>query len=317
MKIKTLIKLAIFSCLSILIFAACGDIEIGDLGIGESESSYPMDGDRDATPVVYVATADGTDVIEGTVSIIDISNIDQGYVMIKYTGTADKIKMQLRFGGEEPYTYDLDPTGNFETFPITQGSGSYTITINENIQGTTYAVVDTASFNVSLSDDHVPFLYPNQYVQFNENSAIVAATQKIATGAVDDIDVVIRVYDNVAGNIEYDVVKAENIESFYLPDVDKTYETKKGICFDYAALMTAMLRTQGIPTQLVIGYAGTAYHAWISVYTPETGWLENVIQFDGENWTRLDPTFAATGDGNPDLLEYIGDGENYNAMFFY
>ena len=41
-----------------------------------------------------------------------------------------------------------------------------------------------------------------------------------------------------------------------LPSVDETLKTKKGICFDYAALMTAMLRSQGIPTKLEIGYQG-------------------------------------------------------------
>ena len=48
-------------------------------------------------------------------------------------------------------------------------------------------------------------------------------------------------------------------------------EKKSGICFDYAALMTGMLRSQGVPCKLVVGYAGTVYHAWISVWTAEHG----------------------------------------------
>ena len=74
-------------------------------------------------------------------------------------------------------------------------------------------------------------------------------------------------------NITYDTKKAETVENGYLPDVDETLETQKGICFDYAALMTSMLRSQGIPTKLQIGYAGKVYHAWISVYLEETGWI--------------------------------------------
>ena len=30
--------------------------------------------------------------------------------------------------------------------------------------------------------------------------------------------------------------------------------------------MTAMLRSQNIPCKLVVGCAGTTYHAWIDVY---------------------------------------------------
>ena len=41
--------------------------------------------------------------------------------------------------------------------------------------------------------------------------------------------------------------------------------------------MTGMLRSQGIPSKLVVGYAGTAYHAWISVWTEET---EIMVSFE-------------------------------------
>ena len=34
-------------------------------------------------------------------------------------------------------------------------------------------------------------------------------------------------------------------------DVDVILQEQKGICFDYAALMTAMLRSSGIPTVLI------------------------------------------------------------------
>ena len=80
--------------------------------------------------------------------------------------------------------------------------------------------------------------------------------------------------------------------------------------------MTALLRTQNIPTKLVVGYSGTAYHAWISVYLEETGWIDNVIQFDGENWSLIDPTLAASND-RKSVGQYIGDGSNYLAKYFY
>ena len=278
----------------------------------------PVEGNRDSTPIVRQATADGTDVITGNVSIVDISNISQGYFMVQYTGQYDAIKLQLRSeGNPEPYTYDLAADGEYYTFPITTGSGNYTLTINENIDGNYYAVVDTATFSVNLESDFTPFLFPNQYVNFTEESDVASIGQEIATGAVDDLDVVNRVYDYVIHNIAYDTEKAVSVQDFYLPDVDETLATKKGICYDFASLMTSLLRTQNIPSQLVIGYAGTTYHAWISVHTPETGWIDNMIEFDGEDWERLDPTFAATSSDNPELAEYVGDGTNYNALYFY
>jgi len=99
--------------------------------------------------------------------------------------------------------------------------------------------------------------------------------------------------------------------------LDTVLEKKSGICFDYAALMTGMLRSQGIPCKLVVGYAGTAYHAWISVWTQEHGWVDGAIYFDGSVWQRMDPTFASGSGGDPAILRYIGDGANYTAKYFY
>ena len=116
-------------------------------------------------------------------------------------------------------------------------------------------------------------------------------------------------------NISYQ--KAKTVQSGYLPKVDDTLTTKKGICFDYSALMTTMLRTQNIPTKLVIGYAGSTYHAWISVYTEEQGWIDNAIHFDGQSWKFMDPTFASSGKGDKKITEYITNPSNYIAKFSY
>ena len=105
----------------------------------------------------------------------------------------------------------------------------------------------------------------------------------------------------------------------YLPQVDEVLETRKGICLDYSSLMASMLRTQGIPTRMEIGYAGTAYHAWISCYLKEIGWVNGIIQFDGKNWSMMDPTFTSTSNEKSDkkLKEFIGDGSNYKTIYMY
>ena len=110
--------------------------------------------------------------------------------------------------------------------------------------------------------------------------------------------------------MNYDYAKAQSVQSGYLPNVDQVLASKTGICFDYAAVMTAMLRSQDIPTKLVVGYTGDVYHAWVDVYIKEMGWVDNFIYFDGVSWKLMDPTFAAA-ETDQDLQEYIGDGDNY------
>ena len=151
-------------------------------------------------------------------------------------------------------------------------------------------------------------------MKFTEDSQAVGESQKLVQSAGDDLEAIAAIYNYVIGNIQYDFDKAASVQSGYLPDIDETLNTKKGICFDYAALMTAMLRVQRIPTKLVVGYAGELYHAWISVYLDGVGWIDNIIYFDGKDWVRMDPTFAASGGG---ASEYVGDGSNYHDLYYY
>ena len=91
----------------------------------------------------------------------------------------------------------------------------------------------------------------------------------------------------------------------------------KGICFDYAALMAAMLRSQNVPVKLVVGYTGGAYHAWINVYSEKDGWIEGKVYFDGKEWKLMDPTFASSGKSSDNIMAYIGNGSNYTAKYLY
>ena len=152
-------------------------------------------------------------------------------------------------------------------------------------------------------------------MNFNADTQAVSTASEAVKEARSDLDAVSDIYHFVIENVVYDEEKAETVTSGYLPDVDETLSSGKGICFDYAALTAAMLRSQNIPTRLEIGYAGDIYHAWISVYVDEVGWIDKIIEFSGDGWTRMDPTFASGNDNSEKVLKYIGDGKNYNTQY--
>lgn len=246
---------------------------------------------------------------------IDASNTSNGYVMIKYTGGQSRIKIQI--AKSTTYTYDLNARNTYEVFPFTEGNGTYSIKIFENVSGNQYAQVMSQNISVSLADEFAPFLTPNQYVNFSNGSAAVNKGAELAASAADEIGVVTNVYNYVINNITYDTAKAASVQSGYLPNVDQVLAQKTGICFDYAALMTAMLRSQDIPTKLIIGYSGGLYHAWVNVYIDNIGWVDNFIYFDGHNWSLMDPTFASSGGQSESIKQYIGNGSNYQAKYTY
>lgn len=270
---------------------------------------------RDNTPLCLVPTADGTAETHNDVASIDFSNASQGYVMANYTGTCTKIKLRITGPDEIVYTYDLHP-GDYETFPFSSGNGKYDVTIYENISGTSYATCLHEQVNVKLDDEFKPFLYPNQYVDFTADSATVAKGAELAASATDDLGVVTEVYNYMTSEITYDYDKASDPPTGYTTDVDEILLSGTGICLDYAAVMASMLRSQQIPTRLEVGYAQDAYHAWISVYIKEMGWLNGIIEFNGSTWTLVDPTFGANTDDRT-LKKFIGDGSNYILQKMY
>ncbi len=321
---NNMIKLVAVLMALVFVLSGCGaDVPVATSTVSAvslpASTTPSASGARDTTPKVLVPTADAVEEHLGNKGVVDTSNSSKGYIMVKYTGTNTKVKMQLTLQGGSTYTYDLNKSGlnEYEVFPLSQGSGSYSLTINENISGTSYAVVDAISFSATLEDEYSTFLYPNQYVNFNAEDDAIKKSQEVVAGAANDLEVIEKVFDFVTGHVSYDYDLAANISGFFLPDIDVTLETGKGICFDYAVLMTSMLRAQGIPTKLVIGYSGQAYHAWISTYTEETGWVVGIIYFDGVEWVRMDPTFASTANMSEDILNFVGDGENYSPMYIY
>lgn len=251
---------------------------------------------------------------DGSVTL-DLSHTDQGYIMIRDTNDK-KVQIQITNPTGEMYPYPMNTGDAYRTFPLTCGDGGYSVRVLENISGDQYAIGLSQDFSVMLQDEFRPFLYPNQYVEYTADSDAVKLGQKLSGEAADDLGYVQNVYNYVISNITYDTEMAENLPVNYIPDPDATLASGKGICFDYASLMTAMLRSQGVPTKLVTGYSGEAYHAWISVYLKEQGWVDNIISFDGKKWTLVDPTLGANNDAK-DVAKYIGDGKNYTVKYVY
>lgn len=285
----------------------------GSSSASRKEHSGPP---RDSTPKVLTPSADGVTVYQNDFASIDASNTSQGYVMVKYNGTNEKVKLRITCPDQSCYTYLISDRGAYDTFPLTAGNGSYALQVLENVAGDTYTVSLAQSINVSIEDEFLPFLYPNQYVNFHTDSKAVSKGCDLAKDTYSDLDVVQNIYNYVIKNISYDTEKAQNVSYGYVPDVDDTLSSKKGICFDYAALMTSMLRSQNIPTKLEVGYSGDAYHAWISTYIDDKGWVDDIIQFNGNTWQIMDPTLAATNDSAA-VKKYVGDGSHYVVKYTY
>lgn len=198
---------------------------------------------------------------------------------------------------------------------FSSGSGTYQICCYQQIDGSRYAALFADTLEVSFQkNEFLPFLYPNQYVNFTPDSASSKLALSIISEDASDVDALQAVYNYVVQNLTYDYDLVDTVDSGYIPDVDSTLKSGKGICFDYAALTTAMLRAR-IPCKLQIGYAGTVKHAWISVYIRSKGWVDKAVEFSGESWSRMIPLFDSNSKDKENIQQYIGDDDNYSVQF--
>ena len=274
-----------------------------------------------SAPYIITPVAKGTDVLSNDRAMVDVSNSSEGYIMVRLSNAMEgtyKIVLQTPVGAK--YTFQLNSRGDYEVIPITEGNGTYTVYVLKQTSANKGTVSFKTDFSVTLSDSIRVFLTPNQYCMYNSYSDCVALASNICTDNMDTLQKVDAVYNYVINNIDYKSTP-ENAANGYVPNPDTVLYNKYGICFDYASLMTAMLRSQKIPTKVVVGYAGDIYHAWISVYVEGSGWIDGIIYFNGNSWNRMDPTFASgsVDDENEyqSMIEYIKNDSNYTELYYY
>ena len=135
--------------------------------------------------------------------------------------------------------------------------------------------------------------------------AIDAKTQEIIAGKRTDEAKAYAIYQWVGQNITYDNKKAQELEE---GDVNlksgaiAAFDTREGVCFDYASLYVAMARDAGLKVRLITGegFNGTQWvsHAWNQVYIPSQN-----------KWINVDCTFYDAGNffNSSDFNEYHKD----------
>ncbi len=241
--------------------------------------------------------ADGKQKASSGGLLVDYSNAQDGYIMVK--GPVSKKKLKVRISlGKTLMTYDLNGNGEYEVYPLQLGSGTYQCVLYINSSGKKYAQDGTVSFKVTLKQANAPFLCPNQYVDYTAKTKVVQLSEEICAGLETDQEKFEAVREYIKKNYVYDFVKAATVhkQSETMPDIDGCYKKKMGICQDLAAMAACMLRVQGVPTKYVVGYVGkNSYHAW------------NSVIIDGEE-LLYDPTLDLNG---------IAGNQTYTVERFY
>lgn len=196
--------------------------------------------------------------------MIDSTKANEGIITINYESDKQLAAVVNKDGKKEQYILSKDN----KTIPLQLGDGKYEIVALEQKQGTTYKVLSKITINVKLTSENGVYLQSINQVNFNKDQAAIKKAKDLTRGLKSDQQKVAIIYSYVISNIVYDNDKIKLLSNNYLPNISDTFSTNKGICYDYASLTAGMLRSLGIPTKLVKGYATgmEEYHAWNEVF---------------------------------------------------
>ncbi len=140
------------------------------------------------------------------------------------------------------------------------------------------------------------YTQPDLYWESNEREIIDVANKLLSQSDDSSIlDLIKNNYNFVIDTLEYSFEKAEG-ENVRIGAL-KALRGGESVCMEYADLMIAILRAQGIPSRAAFGYGNDPLitdaqeqvgHQWVQIWMPDYGWLS------------ADPTWGDTG------REYIG-----------
>lgn len=133
----------------------------------------------------------------------------------------------------------------------------------------------------------------------NISDSVMGAALDITKDGKTDEEKARLLYNWVGSRVQYDWDKVEQYEQRRIwkeQSPDDTFDSRKGVCIDYARLYAVMARTAGLDVKVVTGLGydgrgGYGPHAWNEVYLKES-----------DTWIPLDATWASSGGNwfNPD-----------------
>lgn len=208
------------------------------------------------------------------------------------------VKEQQAFGVEiyaDNSTYKI---------PLAYGEGKYTVFLVEKVSASHYQTVQRFTIGTILGDTVVspldtdpddswdidtssPYLAPLYNINWSDDLESVRKARELCENITDDQKKAQIIYNYLVERMEYDHLAYKNLPSDYVPSMDITFISEKGVCYDFSSLYAGMMRSVGVPTKVVTGYNSFVddYHAWNEVYY-NSSWHRVDLTIDISFWQR-------------------------------
>jgi hypothetical protein len=162
--------------------------------------------------------------------------------------------------------------------------------------------------SASLQNIHLTYYFNGMTLDdaVKSNSEIDNTAKEIVGKETNSKEKASLIYRWVSKNINYDYKKAAVVAtnpSSVSSGAIVAFNTRTGICFDYACLYVAMCRAVDVKVRFItgMGYSGVEWgdHAWNQIYSP----AEN-------RWINVDTTFGNSGKNYFDRPDFSADHQD-------
>lgn len=207
---------------------------------------------------------------------------------------------------EWDYRLPVDSSGHFAAMVESPFTGNISVSLVKNY----LTLMTNASTNFSYPIDYqvtatgqVPSaqlqaLLPSSAMDYNISPQFSQLADTLLENSTSLETAIAAINNYVAGDISYNNVELAPNAQYIFTDALTTWNEQSGVCENMAQLAAALLRSVGIPTQTVGGYANPSWttpnykdqsaddaHEWLNVW-------------NGAKWQLFDPTWTAIEDAS-------------------
>jgi transglutaminase-like putative cysteine protease len=187
--------------------------------------------------------------IESQNVFIDDSQKDVGYVSIYAPPNAI---IEYVYQNKSIYGFTTKEYYELYTLPLSYLDGEYIF----RVYSKDYSIIAEYPITVEGLTNDV-FLLSNSLVDFKESQLIVNLANGLYTDNIEEY--ILKASTLARKNIKQD----DKMPSTVFTNLYEVWYNKKGVCFNKASFVCAMLRYNHIPCKLIFGYnERNNYHAW-------------------------------------------------------
>ena len=226
--------------------------------------------------------------MDNSYGTVDWSTAASGYITFTAKGQTRVFVLQ---GPNGKQTLCSAAKGDTIKIALVDGTGKYQYAIaNHTNSGKSYRVQYKNSFTIqSIDAELAPYLVSTPYGDYENAPDATAKAEELWDSKKTQLENIEAIADWV-GDLKYDkTLKQGAIDVYVAPD--SVIENGGGVCNEMSKLLSAMLRSQGVPAYVQAGHdAGGNNHGWVMAWVELSASVKDGVTSSKGAWVLIEAT---------------------------